>query len=94
MQSVKDMILSPLNPDPDLNYMVFDVNRMPYFKNVSVKKNRALKYFYMQGLLRLEDQKDPKDVHKDGKEILPVCVISEKDLDKVWHDDGQLYNFP
>ena len=51
MKSVKDMILSPRNPDPDLDYMVFDVNRMPYFKNVSVKKNRALWYFSRQNLL-------------------------------------------
>jgi hypothetical protein len=51
MNTVKDMILSPQNPDPELSYMVFDVNRMPYFRNVSVKKNCALWYFSRQNLL-------------------------------------------
>ena len=45
-------------PDPDISHMIFSVNRMPYFKNISVKKNRALKYFHQQGLLCPDDYKE------------------------------------
>ena len=70
---IDDGYSSYKKPDPDLAHMIFSVNRMPYFKNISVKKNRTLKYFKDQGLLCPDDYKEHEnDFHLEDEEEFPI----------------------